>query len=601
MSSKSEGRKLLQARCPDGFLAQDPKGVPFALVIDDNLLAIRSINPGNPDPKNKIRTGRDLVNHIKRNIEYHLQKTACEVYIVSWDKPDYVDIAKGVEQAKRHRAQRKGDRMKKTVALVTTFLNDISAIPAETRKKAIAAIKQPVAAYLTECEETDQDYADGEITQRALRAFADFMNDSHTLPGDDIGALYTQLAQLFAEDTRRGMDIDTTIDFEVHLDLPIPDAWSAAVHDRDGGRRTIIKFLARHLLDPASEMRVDIPPKKILIIDGHGHNAQDVDVCMQWVDAQSRARVKEMRDAAGAPLDIAAVPLLGTRATSGIRSVVFAPEYYNLLGECDFVSWFYVDKFPQYNVKFATTDTDALYMGLIYLRRCSRNGTGAPPERQIFLYTAPPGGYKPETAACHWVDLNYIYQWFYAQRDIVKHYKEPIYAFVVAMVSAGSDFTDGCYFVPHKHFAEAFWAYPEMLGGLVQVDETAHEHHVLLDGAHHVRLHRLAYITAYARYFDDKPLREWVYPKFVARLTERLSDGKAKPEEKARKMFPSHTAMVCKYLRTYYYLVMMNQVGLPRPIHRLDVASYGYAARKDAEPLSRNNIDRAENVVAVVQ
>ena len=106
------------------------------MIIEDTSQIIKSLRI--PKPKPNEETHKELfgsyVNKMKRSAEYALDKTNCQLYVISFDKSEFVPIAKGVEQMKRNERGKLSESDLKNLRSRRPYLDVLKPVPEDWEK-----------------------------------------------------------------------------------------------------------------------------------------------------------------------------------------------------------------------------------------------------------------------------------------------------------------------------------------------------------------------------------------------------------------------------------------------------------------------------------
>jgi hypothetical protein len=357
------------------------------------------------------------------------------------------------------------------------------------------------------------------------------------------------------------------INFSINKNAPL-EKWKDYLGDRSGFRRRIIAYVSGEMIRGDSTGKVLLEPGKRFIIDGHCMTKKDMMSC--GVD------MSEYKEDDCIPLDD--IPITVT-VHNGVRKIRLSPELYNSIGEAEFVPYFYINSFSEEQerhlaVQIITTDTDAVYLTLLYLHKVKT--TSKLPNICLMQSTLS----KKEQVYLH---VNRLYDVIDTD-PALRNVKHRIPYLVACMHAAGSDYTGSHYYVPHVHFLTAATKAVDRIGNLIDVKDGK----IKLNGSSYCNL--LLYAYAYARKdrITDADIHD-ITPLKINMYMDGTYDDKKSLD--VSKFFPCVEDNVLSGLQLLYYMKMCYDVGSHR-IGNVNLLKYGYEKIDEDKPLERGNIKR---------
>lgn len=561
MPQKSEARHELARLFSGAFNSGCVSlGRDFDVAFEDGLQALKSIGNGLLDTCNecpKLRTADDIFEATKRSAEQALNYTNCSTYCFLFDKYKYVPMAKGHEQSLR-------DNKRST---------EEQECESEPKNKNGKRTKKP---------EPDRTPLDGK-PHRKRRPY-------------------------------------------LVSGMPIPRDVRLAIHDRDDSLPHIISLQCMEWISLGSPHCLNIPQFKRVIIDGHCLTLEMAKTC--GVGGKYPASDK---DAYQTPI------LVGDPfGNSDNKSfAIWCPEFKNQHGEADSCTFFLLEhligKYPhRIHAEIYSNDTDMLNLSLIEL---DKRGSEAP---YIHWRFAPHPSWVFFTKLINsdtskWADMNRLAQLISCGqfdrmappgRNKSKKIKEkheellrtmsiddmddkkrahegdqqkftglkyPLLSFVVAVLTAKSDYTDGIKGITHERFFSAMIQYADYIGDLIDISED-YGYGISINGGALCRLYKTAYMLAKSERFkkDKNNKGEIMHPSTISLKTIRsMTSSLAEMNQ-----FPSDDYILQSGKHLRYLMILYYQVGKSPRILEPNPLNYGYYPRDPTLPLSRNNIRR---------
>ncbi len=103
-NQKSNIKKLFRQEWSEGFNTGRQEHDSHVTIVD-SIQMIKSIYKPKKNAENNKETTPEnvgtIIKNMKRDAEYTLSRTKCDVYVICFDKTEFVALAKGVEQSKR--------------------------------------------------------------------------------------------------------------------------------------------------------------------------------------------------------------------------------------------------------------------------------------------------------------------------------------------------------------------------------------------------------------------------------------------------------------------------------------------------------------------
>lgn len=230
-------------------------------------------------------------------------------------------------------------------------------------------------------------------------------------------------------------------DPEPRLDARLPNDFVSGLKDRSGYRRNVIRFVCAQILCGSDErLRIEPIADQSVVVSGHCMSREDL---LGLVETSEDLGVSsEVRS------DAEGVPIVLRR-----DALEYLPRLAHSVGEAE-MQFFHFLRLRRYlgagseeGVAISSTDTDVLFLGLVYLWKCAHAWGEEPPEAMKWI----------RSPSSH-VDV--LKLWNEAGPEKTLQY-------VAAQALAGTDYTQGWMKVTHQRVFETIIEKGDEIGPMI--------------------------------------------------------------------------------------------------------------------------------------
>ena len=351
----------------------------------------------------------------------------------------------------------------------------------------------------------------------------------------------------------------------------LPDDFTEGLQDRDGYRRNVIRFVVTEWIKSADpEMRLQPKSDCSILITGHCCDTQVIREQL-WTEIESLG-LKEGDD----PEEY---PLLIEQDTYKIKT-----DMRNFIGEGEMQFFYLLQKIKPKNALLISTDTDVLFLALLYIRKYSLD------QENVICWR-----YDARSPVKLFCDIGKLYldickgkldkayqaQSGYPLTDMTK-WTDPIIMLAAAQALAGTDYTQGYYTLTHESVFTCLMATADKLGSFL-IEE---------------RPNPRAYIKLV--------IASWIYARDGKQALTPQEDTDEAWQAMAMNAYKltSHRAMKQRFphpelnaghfraraLRWCYYLNMIMQVGESELKLPQELKNWGYGPQAKDEVITHANV-----------
>ncbi len=354
------------------------------------------------------------------------------------------------------------------------------------------------------------------------------------------------------------------------LSTVVDKDWIAHISDRREFRQKVIRILVSNLLH--GPFSFNIGPGKTIIFDGHCLTREDI--ISLGIDH------KEFTDQ-----EISITPLVMTNQNNRIKYKL-DKRFRNKVGEADYQLFFYHKKFMELSSKPFTfigysDDTDIMNYGFAYYEKMNLAKKNIS-EYKIINITKL---LEKETT---YYDLQVGYEYIVNFAKMSTKTKKflgnsvpnaPVFSYLACVLSGGSDYTIGHYYVPHEHFFNVFW------DGDLENIITFDKDDIIFNGSKYVDMISRAYCLAFMKKGKE------VYKATDSKdpMVRQMIEKKANTPYS----FPSVKDLTACAFQMYYYLLLVNQLGEPE-LNQMEQILDSFECRKldSKNPWDKENFER---------